>query len=132
VGAKVEPIPKKVKPISENREKFLPALFKIGGDTLANHEELFNLRQYSGLLNKITSAVAIKCKAVINDGTATGGQKDWARQVIQAPESKKEAIMWPLLVANKDATVEQIQGATDGQIQSNVDQAISDLIGDLA
>ena len=53
---------------------------------MATYKELFQLRSDSDLLNKITSAIAVKCKSVIDDGTATAGQKSWAREVIQNPE----------------------------------------------
>ena len=98
---------------------------------MATYEELFDLRQDSNLLNKITSAIAVKCKAVIDAVGATAGQKTWAREVIQNPDGKKGDVIWPLLVANKDATVAQIQSAADTLVQTNVNTAIDDLIADL-
>ena len=98
---------------------------------MATYEELFELRQSSDLLNKITTAITVKCKAVIDDAGATSGQKDWARTYYKTPELLKKEVIWPVLEANKSSSVAQIQGATDNAIQSNVSSAIDDLIADL-
>jgi hypothetical protein len=97
---------------------------------MATYEELFKLRQNSTLLNKITTAIAIKCKAVI-DSSAIAAQKDWARRYIQNPESLKDKIIWPMLVANKDKDVATIIGVDEAPLQTNVDNAIADIIADL-
>jgi len=98
---------------------------------MATYTELYELRQDSNILNKITSAIAIKCKAVIDDGASTTGQKEWAREKIQNPNGLKGQIIWSLLVANKDQSVSTIQNANDAAVQNNVNTAIDDLIADL-
>jgi len=97
---------------------------------MATYTELFELRQDAGLLNKITTAIAIKSKNVI-DGAGTAGQKDWAREAINNPSGVSEKVIWFMLVANKDNSIAQIQGANDSAVQANTDVAIDDLISGL-
>jgi hypothetical protein len=95
------------------------------------YSELFSLRSNSELLNKITTAIAIKCKDVI-DSSSIIVQKDWARKYLKDPESLKDKIIWSLLVANKDVEVSVITEATDSNIQSAVNTAIDNLIADMS
>ena len=98
---------------------------------MATYQELFDLRNDSSLLNKITTAIAIKCQAIIDDEAATAGQKVWARESIQKPEILKTAIIWSVLIANKEVSVTNIKNATDSAYQNNVNNAINSLIEDL-
>jgi len=95
---------------------------------MATYQELFDLRQDSDLQNKMTTAIAVKCKAVI-DGVGTNGQKDWARVAIINPDASQ--YIWFVLEANKNSSVAAIQSATDTAVQNNVNNAIDDIIGDL-
>lgn len=98
---------------------------------MATYEELFNLRSYSPLLNRITTAITVKCKLVIDDEGATAKQKDWAKTYYKTPETLKKEVIWPVLEANKGASVSTIQNAQDNTVQNNVNDVIDDLISDL-
>lgn len=97
---------------------------------MATYAELFDLRQNSVILNKITSAVAVKAKSVI-DGAGTAGQKAWAREAIKTPRETARDLIWFVLVANKGSSKTQIIAAGDTAVQNNTDTAIEDVISDL-
>ena len=95
---------------------------------MANYTELSELKSDPAIGSKVETAIAIKCQAIIDDVEATTEEKTWAKAVIQDPKSKVNSIMWSLLVDNKDATIEQIQSASDASVQTNVNDAIDNLI----
>lgn len=95
---------------------------------MATYAELFDQRAHSALRNKITVAVAIKAQSLIDSESPTAAQIAWANDAIRDPEGKAVVLLNYVLAANKSATVQQIQSASDAAIQNNVDTAVDALI----
>lgn len=89
------------------------------------------------LLKKIESAVTIAAEKISsgNDDVPpfdqTAGARDnrvrWGANAVTSTLPEAKRIMKVVLAANASLTVEQIEGASDANIQSNVDAAV-DLI----
>jgi hypothetical protein len=101
-------------------------LANFGAPPMATYPELFDLRTSSDLQNRIAVAVIIKAEAYITAATPTADQLAWASRVLTPGQTISEArkLLHYLLGANKDNTVAQITGATDAQIQTEVDMAV--------
>ena len=99
---------------------------------MASYEEIFDLRNYSPLKNKVTTAVLIAAETIINEDPGTTNHANrltWAKKVFTNPRVEADRMFMAMLAANKDATVSNIQNATDASIQTNVDAHI-DLFAD--
>ena len=97
---------------------------------MATYAELHGLRQDSELLNRVAAGVAVKSKDLIDNAVGIP-QKNWGRESIKNPDQTAKDVLWFILVANKNSSLAQINGASDAQIQTNVDNAINDMVGDL-
>ena len=94
---------------------------------MATYNELFSLMQNSGLRNKIAVAVGVSADGIRTESDATPNHANrliWAKSAFEQPMHAAEQVLWSVIIANKDASVAQIQGATDAAIQSNVDAVI--------
>lgn len=99
---------------------------------MATYAELFSLRNNSDLRNKVTSAVIIAAETVMNELDTVPNHANrliWAKGVFANPRTETDRMFMAVLAANKDASVAQIEGATDAAIQTNVDDHI-DLFAD--
>ena len=94
---------------------------------MATYTELYDQRSNDVLRNKIAVAVTVKAQDLL-DGTPTAAQVQWASEAIADPIGKAGMLLNYVLAANKDATVQQINGASDAAIQANVDAAVDVLI----
>ena len=97
---------------------------------MASYTEIRSLFNDSELLNRVTAATIIYAHSAI--ATATIDQKAWIAQALSSPTSEAKKILMGVLAANKDSTVEQIQGAADAVIQAQVDLIAPILIDALA
>lgn len=95
---------------------------------MATYPELFDLRTDSGLRNRIAVAVSVKAQALIDGANPTAAQIAWANEAIRDPEGKAATLQNYVLAANRNATVQQIQSATDAAVQENVNDAVDALI----
>lgn len=95
---------------------------------MATYAELYDLRTNSALKNKITVAVGVKAAAILDAGTPTAAQVAWAKEAIENPASKADALLNYLLASNASATTGQITGATDSAIQTKVNTAVDTII----
>ena len=95
---------------------------------MASLEELYNLGQgntsTNTLLNKVTAAIAVKAHAITQEASPNQVRRDWALEALGGPDTDARRILNYVLAANAGATVEQIEGATDTAIQTNVDAAV--------
>lgn len=101
---------------------------------MATYSEIYDLRNDPASLDlrrRVSVAMSIKSQAILDDGASTSLAKTWATETLQTPEARLDSIFNYVLAANKDATTGQITGATDTQIQSNVDTAIDAITGAL-
>ena len=91
---------------------------------MATYEELYGLRNDSGLRNRVVVACIISAEGIMSEDGGTPNHANrliWAAAVFASPTQEAERMYWAVLAANKDATIAQIQSATDAAIQTNVD-----------
>ncbi len=101
--------------------------------------ELRNLMNDSDLRNKVTTAVIISADTVMRAAdtaapfSQVAGDHDkrvaWAKTAFENPEGEGRKFLMSVLASNKGATLAAITGATDADIQSNVDEAVDLLAG---
>lgn len=97
---------------------------------MATYLEIRGLFNDADLLNRVTTATIVYAHNAITG--ATTAQKKWIALALQNPTSEAKKILMGVLAANKDSTVEQIQGASDELIQDKVDLIAPLLIDALA
>lgn len=93
--------------------------------------ELLEIRQQfanDDLRNKVTAATVIAANNLLS-GAPTADEKAFAKSVFESPNAMGSIVTMAVLAANKDATVAQIEGASDTTIQSNVDAVVPNLVG---
>lgn len=95
---------------------------------MATYDELYDLRANSTLRNRVRVAVTKKAQSLIALATPTNAQLVWARDALNDPEGKADAIFSYVLAANSSATVAAITGASDATIQGHVDAAVDKLL----
>ena len=101
---------------------------------MATYVEIRNLNNDSLLRNRTSAAVIIAAQGIMDDPanfpTATADtvlQTDrlqWAARAFNDPGGEARKALMSVLAANNAATVAQITGATDAQLQTNVNDAI--------
>lgn len=99
---------------------------------MASYSELFDLRNYTPLKNKVVSACAIAANGIVNDAAPPANQTQrlkWAAQAIRNPEATADELFWSLLAQNEALSVAAIQAASDSAIQTAVENTV-DLFAD--
>ena len=94
---------------------------------MATYDELRTLFGDDPLRNKIEVAVIVAAEAIRGEDANTPNHDNrlvWAKQAFDNPQGAATKMLMALLAANKDATVAQIQSATDEAIQTKVDAAV--------
>lgn len=92
---------------------------------MATYAELFSLQGDKPLLELITVAVIIAAHGIMVEPSPSAQRKAWASKAFNAPGLEAIRFMPAMLAANAGASVATIQGASDAQIQTNVDDAIN-------
>lgn len=95
---------------------------------MAEYAELFNLRNDSGLRNRIAVACVVAAETIRTEDAQTPYHDQrlaWSASVVRNPLDHAERMLWLLLARNRNATIEQIQAVSDSTIQSAVDGAVS-------
>lgn len=95
---------------------------------MATYTELRQQFSNDDLRNRVVAATVIAANNLLS-GTPTAEQKAYAKQVFQNPRSEGEIVFMSVLAANKDATITQIENASDTAIQNQVDAVIPNLVG---
>lgn len=98
---------------------------------MADYTELRNLFDDNELRNRVVTATVIAAHTLAI-GTPSAADSAWASAVFSRPEAIGKQALYAVLAANKDATVPNIQNATDAQIQTNVDAIVPVLVAALA
>ena len=98
---------------------------------MATLQELRGLFNDSDLFEKVEAATIIAANDLLS-GTPTLGQKVWAATVFNDPKQEAKKALLAVLATNSALTVEQIQGAGDPAIQSNVDAVTGILVDAMA
>lgn len=99
---------------------------------MATYDELFGLLHNTELLNKITVAVGVAADAIWNEDDVGAPWVDnnhanrvvWAKTAYANPQVAARQVLWSVIIANRAATAEQIVGAADTAIQSNVNAVV--------
>lgn len=95
---------------------------------MATYAELVGLRSDSNLGNKVAVAIAVKAHSILQEATPGSNRKAFAEGALASPSSKLSQLFNYVLAENKDATVANIQLATDAAIQANVNDAIDAIV----
>jgi hypothetical protein len=99
---------------------------------MATYTELFDEFKSKLLLKRIVVAIIVAADTVLNESPATANHANrliWAKDAFTDPENYAKRFLAAILGANNGATVAQIQGSSDTQIQNNVDAAIDVFAG---
>ena len=99
---------------------------------MASYDELHGLLTNAALLKKTTVAVGVAADLIWNgndtgspwDGTNHANRLVWAARSYEHPKTMAAKLLWAVVIANKDTTVEQITGAGDSAIQANVNAVV--------
>lgn len=97
---------------------------------MATYIELHNLRgseTLATLRQKINVAIAIKAKALAK-ATPNAAQGAWAKSALANPDSFQELVLNYILAEYNTATTAVIVAATDEQVQTAVNAAVSTLL----
>lgn len=90
---------------------------------MAMYKDLYGLHNDSELKNRVVVACVVAAEVVMDEIDTTPNHANrllWAASVLAGPQAEATRMFWALLAANKDMTVENIQAATDAQIQGEV------------
>ncbi len=98
---------------------------------MATYLEIESLFSNGNLLKKVRSATIIYAQSIAV-GTPDTKQNAWIAQVFNFPDAEARAMLMGVLAANKDFTKEQIESASDANIQTEVDLIGPILINALA
>ena len=94
---------------------------------MATYAELLTLKGDQALLNKVRVAVWIAAYNIVGEPVNTANHVNrliWAKKVFTDETSAANAMLVPVLAANKAATVAQINGATDTAVQDAVNLVV--------
>lgn len=94
---------------------------------MATYTELFGLHNNSELRNKVVVACIVAAESIRNEADTTANHTNrliWAAGVFANPMGEANRMYWALLAGNKDATIQQIQDASDAAIQAKVEAAV--------
>lgn len=97
---------------------------------MATYIELHNLRgseTLATLRQKINVAIAIKAN-VLAKATPNAAQGAWAKSALANPDSFQELVLNYILAEYNTATTAVIAAATDEQVQTAVNAAVSTLL----
>lgn len=95
---------------------------------MATYAELFELRSNSPLRNRVAVAIVVKAQDLIDGASPTAAEITWANAALSSPVDMAGHILNYVLAANKGASENEILGASDPAIQTNVNAAVDALI----
>lgn len=93
---------------------------------------LFELNQFfddADLLAKVTSATVIAANNLLANPEVTEDEKRFAARTFQNQKAMGNIVLKAVVADNKDASVAQIQSASDAAIQTRVNAVIASLVG---
>lgn len=95
---------------------------------MATYAEIYSLRSNDALRTRVGVACMVAAEAIRTEdgGTANHANRlKWAKRVFEQPEDESVRMLWAVLIQNISATVAQITSATDGTIQTAVNNAVN-------
>ena len=96
--------------------------------TLLELSDFSQSSDYQTLNKKIVSAIAKKAVAIGNLTTPTAAQIDWCKAALASPAGEARTVINSVLAANAGQTIAQIVGATDTQIETQVNAAVDKIL----
>jgi hypothetical protein len=99
---------------------------------MATYLEIRTLINDEDLPNRLEVATVVCAENLISAVSPTAADKAWASLVFSNPKSEGRKVLMAVLAANKTFTVEQIKGASDADIQAQVDIIVPNLVDALA
>lgn len=97
--------------------------------TYAEIAAISNDPSWSGLIDKVRVAVAIKAAAVIDSATPPAILLEWAKSAVSNPGPAANAIVYYVVAKNSAAAISAITSASDAAVQTNVNAAVDALYG---
>lgn len=94
---------------------------------MATYAELHSLKNNDSLIERTRVACAVAADIIRTEDPGTpnhANRMTWAGQILANPDGIGKAMLWAVLVANRDSTTQQIIDATDAQVQTAVDAAV--------
>lgn len=94
---------------------------------MATYAELLTLKGDQALLNKVRVAVWVAAYNIVGEAINTPNHPNrlvWAKKVFTDEIEAANAMLVPVLAANKGFTVAQINGATDTAVQDAVNLVV--------
>ena len=95
---------------------------------MATYLELYTQRNQQQLLEKVTVAVVVAADAIRTEDAGTTNHANrvkWAKEALDNPVRMAERVIWLVLAANKTATMQQINDASDSAIQTAVNAVVN-------
>ena len=83
----------------------------------------------SDLRNKIVAALVVRSMAIVNDGTSTAEQNNFARACLRNPKSYEATALNAIMGEYAALTITQIRDAADEDIQAAVNKVVNQLLG---
>ena len=94
---------------------------------MATYEELYALATDDKLLQQVTHALVEVAYAKLQ-GTPSPADRKWVSLVMYNPAGEASKALRLLLAQHSDLSVAQLQGSTDGAVQTAVDGIVDELI----
>lgn len=94
---------------------------------MATYTELYGLHNDSSLRNRVMVACIVAAETITDELDTVPNHANrvlWAASVFANPTAEAKRMFMAVLAANKDQSVSAVQGASDAQIQTNVDDHI--------
>jgi hypothetical protein len=94
---------------------------------MATYAELNSLQNNDTIIEKVRVACVIAAEVIRGESGETDNHANrrlWAAAVFANPRGEGTRMLWAVIAANRDNTLEQIAGASDAQVQTAVDAAV--------
>lgn len=94
---------------------------------MATYSDLYNLNNNSDLKNRVMIACLVSAEAIVAELDTVPNHANrliWAAKVFATPAAESDRMFWALIAANNSLTLEQITGATDAGIQTEVNNHV--------
>lgn len=95
---------------------------------MASYIEINDLMRNETLLGRVATAIAVEAVAISNESPTVTNHANrllWAKKALINPKGMAQFILPALLGQNASATVAQISGISDAQVQSAVSATVN-------
>jgi hypothetical protein len=80
------------------------------------------------LRQQIKMAISVSAMTITNEAAGTTNHANrllWAKNALGNPDAEVNRVVWHVLASNAASTIAQINAATDAQVQTAVDLAVT-------